>query len=440
MDKELIEINQIKNIEYISFYDYTIPKIENDNGRAIIAPALMIKSNGKVLNYSVVDKYFRQFVQKVISVYHQEAIKANQEGALPSLLKRLSIDKRSEAVLDNASFLERNKITDFYQNKDSYDNSLIFQTDEIKSIMDIIRYAINEFSKYVNVNIKLSNDYRGYRNNYVIDCEKNGIYTNLIIFYNKKNDNCYQISIGNIGEACQPYVIDINFLNESIQSDKKTNTIVTNKLQIKGKYKDLIFDHEFEIGDTGATHLYEVTKAGEIVFYDVTELNKLDNPYENLVDLDYENDLTWYELPWKAYLGKKVSLSEIDDKTRIVTSQIMYLDIIDNNFYKREFYTKKLSRDAIEKQRPISLTIDNLRKITFGFRLGNNYLIETNFRDGFGDGAYNVDYNNRYFYHLSRVSTLSAIKRDKLLPITKNIIAIRDDLNVSENIKRIGVK
>ena len=426
MDKELIEINQIKNIEYISFYDYTIPLIKEGNGRSIIAPALMIKANGKFLNYSVADKYFRHFVQKVISVYHQENNSPKGDEAVPTISSGVTIDDRSKIVLENASFLDRNVITSFYHEIDSYDNSLLFQTDEIKSIMDIIRYAITEFSKFANVNIKLSNNYRGYRDNYVIACEKDGLYTNLMIFYNKTSDNTYQISIGNIGEVCQPYVVDISFLND--------------KIRIEGRYKDLIITNEFEMDQNGGKYLYRVTNSKDLIAYDVGNLEKIEEPYSNLVNLDYgkELELSWYKLPWLAFVGSRITTSIIDDVTSITTNHIMYLDIINDNFYKREFYTKKLSRDRINKQKPIRLIVDSLRKITFGFKKGDNYLIETNFNNGFGDGDYQTDYNNRYFYHLCEPMDLSSITKDSLKPISKDIIMTRDDLNMDSKVKRIG--
>ena len=55
MDDELIKINKIKNIEYISFYDYTITNVKDGNGRDIIDSVLMIKDNGEFINYLVVD-------------------------------------------------------------------------------------------------------------------------------------------------------------------------------------------------------------------------------------------------------------------------------------------------------------------------------------------------------------------------------------------------
>lgn len=424
MDDELIKINKIKNIEYISFYDYTIPNVKDGNGRAIIAPALMIKANGEFINYSIVDKYFRHFVHKVISVYHKEQ-KEIDDDALPVLVDKITIDDRSRSVLEKASFLERNEITGFYQDKDSYENSLIFQTDEMKSIMDIISYAIQEFSKFANIDIKLSDNYSGYRNNYVINAEKNGAFTNIIINYAKTTDNIYHISIGNIGDVCQPYVIDIGFLNDQIR--------------IEGKYKDFVLSSEFLLDETGGKYIYKVTRSGKIIAYDVNDLECCEQPYNNLVNLDYENrDLTWYKLPWLAFVGTKVMTSEIDENTNISTSQIIYLDIIKDNFYKREFYTKKLSRGRVNRQKPIRLVVDSLRKITFGFKNDDYYLIETNFYNGFGDGDYLVEYNNRYFYHLFRGKGLKDIKKDELIPVTKDVISTRDDLNIDEKVKRIG--
>ncbi len=428
MSKELIDINKIKNLEYISFYDFTVPRKDSNDGRRVIAPALMVKADGKTFNYSVMDKCFVQYVHKVISVYNKESKMDLDDEAVPTLMtERIVIDDKSKAILEKASFLEGKEITGFYDGKDGYDDTLIFQIDEIKSIMDIIRYVITDFSKSSDINIKLSSNYSGYHDYYCIDSEIDGIYTNLSIYYEKLNENEYRVSIGNLGEPCRPYVVDIHFMD--------------NRISIVGKYKDTVIANEFKIDENGATHLNYAYRDGKQIAYEVVDLEEVDFNHKNLINLDRDNEFTWYKLPWNAYIGRNSSVNEVDPTTQVHTNQVMYLDMIDDNFYKREFYTKKLLREKTATQSRFILTVDELRKITFGFKLDDdNYLVETSFKKALGDGEYQEKYNNRYFYHLAHTQSLEGITREDLIPITKDIIEDRNDLLREEKVKRIGEK
>jgi hypothetical protein len=429
MESELVRINKIKNLQYVSFYDLSVPRKDGNITRNVLAPALMVKADGDTYNYSIADKYFVHYVHKVISVYRKEKKKVYLEGAVPSLIPDgiEFHDANSKKILEDARFLEGKEITGFYEDKDSYENSLLFQIDEVKSIMDIIRYVINDFSNFVDIKIKLSDKYAGYRNNYKIESEVNGLFTYLLVRYNKISDNDYQVTISNLNGACRPYVVDIQFLD--------------NRINIVGKYQRLTIGSEFRVDETGGSYLKYSYSDGKQIFYDTGDLEEVDVPNKNLVNLDHDNELTWYKLPWDAYLGRTVLVDELDVTTKIQTNQIIYLDVIGDNFYKREYYTKKLTRDKTNTQNRIMLTVDALRKVTFGFKLNDdNYLIETSFKNALGDGEYQEKYINRFFYHLAKANDVNGIKKENLIPITKDIISDKNDLLREEKVKRIGEK
>ena len=428
MEKDLMDINKIKNLEYVSFYDFTVPKKDGNIDRRVIAPALMIKADRNTLNYSVMDKYFVPFVHKVIAVYNKEKNKTSEDDAVPTLMtERIVVDAKSKAILENASFLEGKEITGFYNGKDGYNDTLIFQKDEVRSIMDIIRYVITDFSRFSDITVKLSDTYEGYHDNYKINGEVNGKFTYLLIGYEKISDNDYQVSISNLGEPCRPYIVDIHFLDS--------------RISIVGKYKDITITNEFRLEENGASYLYYAYRGGKPIVYDSGDLEEVEFNHKNLINLDHDNSFTWYKLPWNAYIGKNSIVKEIDPTTKVLTNQVMYLDMIDENFYKREFYTKKLLREKTATQSRFLLTVDELRKITFGFKIAeDNYLIETSFKKALGDGEYEAKYNNKYFYHLAHAKDLNGITRDGLIPITKDIIEDRNDLLRKEKVKRIGEK
>ena len=80
----------------------------------------------------------------------------------------------------------------------------------------------------------------------------------------------------------------------------------------------------------------------------------------------------------------------------------MYLDINNDNFNKREHYYKKLEREKTDSQKAIKLTLDELRKNTFGYLSDGAFIIETSFRNALGDGEYQKKYNGKFFYNFNQ--------------------------------------
>ena len=71
MDKTLLTINSIKNLESIKIYD--LPSFKLDDTRKYVLPAMMISyDGGKYLNMYSREKYFNEFVLKVQEVYLKE--------------------------------------------------------------------------------------------------------------------------------------------------------------------------------------------------------------------------------------------------------------------------------------------------------------------------------------------------------------------------------
>ena len=427
MDQKLIEINKIKNLEYISFYDVTLPVKNGNLTQNVIVPSLMVRADGKTFNYSVMDKDFVRFVHKVITVYHKEKDKAPVEGATPSLIPSGIVfdNEYSKKIFEDARFLDENELVGFYYDKDSYDYSLVFQSDEIKTIMDIVRYVIGDFAEFTKSKIKLSDDWHGYKKGFRNNAIKNNKPVEVKMKYRKINDNEYEVKIFNIGDFGLEYVVNIHFMD--------------NQIYIVGKYGLIETVSEFKLEEDGATYVHFVYKGDEPLMYDSSDLEVVTMPHDNIVNLDSKDEFTWYKLPWNAYIGRNTKVSEVDKATTISTNHIMYLDIMGDNFYKREFYNKKLFREKTKTQQRIKITVDEFRKRTFGFKLDNDmYLIETCFKKALGDGEYQDKLINRYFYHIEYANNLDEIKTDTLRPVTKNIVTDKAHLLQEEKVKRIG--
>ena len=423
MDPQLIEINSIKDISYIKFYDL----VKNDGNKRITVPTLMINYDGnKLINLSILDKYFNIYVNKVIEVYKREnKERVDEDSTLPFDSRvTVTIDSRTKEILDKADIVEKKEITSFYDNKDSFSNSLMYEADEVKSIMDITRYMISEFSKFANLNLEFQDGFKGYRTNYVMEAKINDILTYLLIHYDKLDDNNYEVSVGNLGGVNKPLIINISFTDDSVY--------------IKATYQDVALVNEYKVNSKNGYFIKQIFKDGDLVKYEPGTLNKTDVKTKNLVNFDSNIEYTWYELPWVAYLGYSGSEERIDDNTRIYTNNVIYYDESTNSFYKREFYTKKLKRDNTNTTKGILITLDELRKIVFGYFERPYFIIETQFRSARGDGEYQEKYDGNYFYHVIKARSLDNITKDKLVSVKKEFINDKSDLLSDVKMKRIG--
>ena len=424
MDPELIEINGIKNIEYIKFYDLTT----NDKDKIMLLPALIITyDNGKTINLCIKDKYFMEFVYKVIDVYHSEKGQTIETGGSNPLLKakKIELDPRTEVILENANLDTKESITDFYKDKDGFDNSLMYEQDEIKSIIDITRFAIMDFAKLANINVELSDNIKGYRTNYIIEGKINDLFVYLLVHYDKVDDNNYIISIGNMGGANKPLIIEISFTDNSVY--------------INSKYQDITITNEYNVLNQKGTYLKEVFRNGDMINFDTGNLEQVEDfEYSNLLYFDDDTNRIWFRLPWGAYLGELAYTQEIDTDSEIYHSLVSYIDINETDFTKREVYTKKLERRNTNSRKSINLTLDEFRKITFGYEQKPYYIIETHFKDARGDGEYQQKYSGKHFYHITKVKDLSEITKDKLRSVKREIINDRADLLSDEKLKKIG--
>ena len=410
MDPVLIEIYGIKDLNFVKFYDLTL----SESNKQIIVPSLLISyGNGKYLNMSVKEKYFDVYVKKVIEVYNEE--KENNT---------VSVDERSKLILENGRLSNEEKITSFYDGKDSYDNSLIFQSDEIKSIMDIIRYEIKSFGEFANLNMSLSDNFRGYRTNYVMEASINGIFTYLLVQYDKIDDNHYQVSIGNLGGANNNFIIEISFTDDSID--------------IACVYKDILFNDIFSIDGKKASYIRRIIRDDKPIKFESGNLEKVTPQETNIINLDYDCEgFSWYRLPWSSYFGHKEAREVLSGETVISSKHTIYLDINNDNFYKRDFYTKEVATDSTASRIGISIILDELRKRTYGFKSGDCFVIETGFKKASGDGEYQEKFAGKYYYHVASVKKVSEIHRDKLFKVDKEIVDESADLLSDVKLKMI---
>ena len=435
-DPRLQEINGIKELEYIKFHDLVITGDVDEENKQIVIPELLISyNNGKNLSYNSKDEFFEEFVHKVLEVYKEEKGKILDDSTfMPQTLK--IEDQRTQNFLDKADIVNKNEITEIYEDMDSYENSLMFESHEFRTVMDIIRFVIKSFGEFSGANIELSDKVRGMRTNYFVDATVkdktvNDNYVTFSILYHKIDDNTYDVSIGNIGGLGKELNIRIALHDDNIN---------ITSVYIDGK-ENFLFDYSIAVDNDKALFIKRVLKNGKSILFEPTKLQEEVPQEMNLVELSGSTEgFTWYKLPWTAYYGYKGNVDKINDTTSITYRHVVYLDVNNEDFYKRDFYTKKVARNRTLTKVGVNLTTDEIRKATFGCARSPYFVIETCFKNTRGDGNYRAKFNNRYFYHVVKAKNLNEIKKDKLKPVSRDMVLRNTDLISNEKLKIIGGK
>lgn len=410
MDKLLVDIYKIENIEYIKFFDI----ISGLSRNLTLIPAVMIVSNnGKVFCLCERDKYFDIFVRKVVQVYNDEKNKSREDNLVDpfGFRKEIEIDDKTKKILENGELEKISDVYSFYADKDSYSNSLLFQKNEIEHLMKIICYQIKKFFGFTDVVVGLSEIVNGYRDYYTIDAKVNGVEQIITLMFNKVDNNSYEVSIGGILSKNIPVLMSISF------SEKGINIATYIKEYDYYCTSDYCFDNEV------AKEVYHVKKNGNVIIYENMDLPVSDNSFSNITDLDCKTDLSWYSLPWGGLIGIKKKDSIINEEEFIEEYYSMIVEVDNERFYKKEFYNKKFCRKDSPGVSKRELMLDKMEKNVYGLLSGldNLYIIETNFVNDGVLGYYGKYLSGKFFYHvvLSDSGVLGIIS-DNLVPIGKS--------------------
>ena len=220
MDPMLIRIYQIKDIEEISYQDL-VPS--SNEGKINVLPSLYVTyDGGKYLSLCSQDKYFDVFVRKVFQVYNLEKDRVIVDPDFDPFGSRtkLRIDDRTKAILESGNLTRINEIYCFYDQKKSYENSLVFQNDKLKLLLPVIKYHLKQLfdctDRVITMEETLIN---GYRNNYGIMYKLDGVIDTLLINFINNSDNEYFLNIRSKDKRFKPIEMRIKFNKTSIDVD-----------------------------------------------------------------------------------------------------------------------------------------------------------------------------------------------------------------------------
>ncbi len=406
MDDMLLEINSIKNIRYIKIYDLLISRM-SDN---LLLPAILINYDGKTINLCSKDDYFDELINKVIEVYNDEKNKVYVDDF--GREKKIEIDDESKKILLSGN-LTKNSKYDLYKKKEKYDDNFIFQIDEVRLLIPIIKYQLELFVKLVDKVLILDSDIYGYKDNYNMRCKINGLDSIIILNY-IKIDNCN-------------YRIDVRGLLGKVISN--TITINRDRIEIVSNVDNISYMNS--LYTNSKRFVSQVRSDGRRIAYEDHYLSEVDNPISNLIDSDY----TFYALPWGGYLGSNITRTELDSNAHIYTNDLVYYLEYNDSFVLRNFYYKEYKKDKKDNTIVRNMLLDNLSKDIYGIKVSDDvYLISTYFDQV---GFYKNIVSNKYFYHLVRARNIEEIDRRNIIGIDKKEFLDRTDVLDTERIGRV---
>ena len=418
MDPMLIKIYQIKDIEEISFTDLA-PSSRGD--RLTVMPNLFVRyDGGKYLSLCNQDKYFDVFVRKVYEVYNLEKNRVIVDPDFDPFghRTRLKIDDRTKAIFETGSLTTVNGIYSFYDKKKSYEHSLVFQSDELRLLLPIIKYHLKQIFDCTDRVITLGEDtLNGYRNNYGISYKLDGLDDILLINFIGHNNNESSLYIRSRDKKFKPIEMRIAFGKTSIQVD------------CYFKDYELFSSNEYRIErDNSITDTFRVIKNGQPIIYKNFALERVENPVPNITGIDSAEDVTWYKLPWNAMYGAGNGIEVLSEVDEIVMVHNKYLAIVGNEFMLREYASKEYQRRKTFEANANRVVMDEVNKRVYGILLNEKesiYLIETYFDDVLrGNGYYDSYLRDQYYYHIAQ-------NKNRLLGLnTGDLVTISQDDNI----------
>jgi len=430
MDAVFIDIYNIRNLTDVKISDVSSRHVDN---KTIVIPALtVIYDNGKILSLTAEEKYFTTFVKKVVEVYNDEEnnILENNLTDPFGIRRTINIDENTRRILRSGKLENINELYKFYENKCSYESSLLFQVDEVKLLIEMVKYHVSKFLSNSDINISFNDKLMGYKGHYTLEGNVNGIDKIFKINFYKISDNKYKFMINGILDNHCPMDVNISFNNMSIDVD-----VDIPEYELFGTYK-------YTINSDKVRTLEKVNKKQTCILYKNLDLQTCEHDLGNISSLDNNESFTWFLLPWNAYYGINNKITEVSENEKVTQAYTMYLYATDEAFMRKEKYIKSYKRNDTVSVIARTVTLDEMIKNTLGVCLSKKeglYVIETSFKDGTSTtGYYDEMLNGKYFYHLVQSgSGIKSITRDEVVAIDDSVVRMNTDLLYSENLMHL---
>lgn len=404
---DLIKINQMKNIRSITFKNLYETRAKEKNA---IVPGFIVISDQGIMYLTSADEYFEDYVRRIRELYEEEKDQVYEDGILG--FEKLEIDPLTKTMLENSHVANTSELYSFYKEKESYKDSLIFESDKLKSFRGIIIHHLKETMKLFDktiTDVRISNN--GINGIHYLRCKINNEPQILPIYYEQVDDNSYKISIGNLFDKSIPLNMEIIFTKDGI--------VVNNTIR-EYDFSDYT---KYEFNKKGTTER-EIHLDKKLKHYEKKDLPQAKTVPVNLANLDNNEPVcVWYKLPWNAYEGVSLTdqgikedgtLGDNDSEDRIISERLVYLACENDDFFIKDSITKRYRKDVSKKTERGEVVFDSLNKEIIGLCQKQGYLIETSFLGNAATGFYRTNLLGNKFYHISSEQEKDKLSKENL--------------------------
>ncbi len=422
MEDTLIQIQSIKNITSIRLNG--IIYTQDDKEKMELVPILSVTYDGnKSLSLTSKEKYFDAFVKKVTEVYNDEKNNIIEDSLTDPfrLRSHIQIDEHTKEVLESGRLTNLEDIYKYYDDKKPYSNSLLFQKDEFRLLLPIIKYHLEDLFSRTDNQVKFGNDFQGYRDNFILTANVDGIEKTINMYIYKENDNEYLISIGGIFSNYSSIEMSIKFKNDRIE-------VIMNSISY-----ELYSEYIYQANNEKIKQVVSISKSNRPIIYENKDLEESENVYHNITDLDSKSNFRWFKLPWNALYGINNEVNSLSGSEKMIKTYSMYVLVLDNSFMKKENYSKTFKKSSNVTITTEDLVMDEVMKNTTCICISpieNLYAIETAFLNTrYPNGYYLEKLINKYFYHVVKSEEgVCAILLANGISINKDDVLVNADL------------
>ena len=428
MDNLLIEINSLKNIRSIKYNDLYLTM----NNKISILPSIIVfYDNMKCINLCINDKYFYELLRKVKEIYLEEKEKETKDiygkSFYSSLNLKIEIDPLTKLMLEESNLDELIKSYSFYDKDKSYNESLLFTTDEINTLLPIVKYNIKETLKQFDKTIVFNEKYDGYRNKLSFNTSLDGLFHPLLVDFNKKSFNNYEFIINNLFDNIKRLKIDIEFKNDGIV--------------IKNIIDEILYEnkYEYQIKDNEVVEVHTTHINNELTLYSENVLEKKDNKYKNITDFNISEEMNWYKLPWNSLFGYKKESTKISEIEEIEYIHNNYFSLYDNGFISRDSISKVYKKN-IKAYDLLKVELERIDRVNTGINKDNEFwIIESKFNKNGTNGYYKNYLADKYYYYTCKYEELESININELITLDKETYEVFDKTDLLRKNKMLTI-
>ena len=395
-NNRLIEINQIKELISIDYRDLIIPNGRKNN---MVVPGFMVLygTPSKFLYMTILDPYFSEFVAKLREVYLEEKDQVISDDIFGK--RYIEIDDISRELLLTGELDKTNYGYEEYFETEPYEESLLMEEDVLKALFPIVKYYLKESLKRFDMtitNLELSHGINGV---YYLTTTIDNIEKYLPILF-EPSENSFKITIGNLFKNSIP-------LELSGAINKKGITIT---VSIKDyEYYD---ETKYEVINDKIVKTQSIDLRDKLIHFQKDNIKETTQKTPiDIYELDSSSDgITWYELPWNAYLGLKEDKDYVDasftttdeeQNGRVVENKIVYISPTTETFYLKEIASKRYHNKIDDRTIGGNITLDAINKRRIGLIGKDATIVETFFaEEAVASGAYKEHLSGNYFYQV----------------------------------------